>query len=113
MKDFYGVDDEGDKIQQILAGDTDSRDTGILNEYEELMSGNENTLEHREYNDGGYEDSSFGYGSDYDKDIDELYQFDDRDITDREEHYPEAPGTEYEDLVEDVFDRQYDEEEMH
>ena len=113
MKDFYGADDEGDKIQQILVGDADTHDVGALNEYEELMSGNENTLEHRVYNDGGYEDSSFGYGSDYDKDTDELYQFDDRDIADREENSPEAPGTEYENFMEDVFDRQYDEEEKH
>ena len=111
MKDFYGADDEGDKIQQILVEDVDTHDVGVLNEYEELMSGNDNTPQHREYNDGGYEDSSFGYGSDYDKDTDDLYQFDEQDFTDREEHSSEAPGAEYEDFMEDVFDGQYESEE--
>ena len=72
------------------------------------MSGNENTLEHREYNDGGYEDISFGYGSDYDKDTDDLYQFDGQDTVKNEEHFPEAPGSDNEEVIDDLFDQQYD-----
>ena len=58
----------------------------------------------------GYDDSTFGYGLDYNKDTDDLYEFDDQDVTKHEEYTPEAPGTEYEEFLGDVFDQQYGDE---
>ncbi len=103
MKDFYGTDEEGDKIQQMIVG-------GTSNEYEELLPGDDNQPEHHEYGGSGYEDTSFGYDSDYGKDTDDLYQFDNQDIAKHEEYSPEIAKSDYEEFMDDVFEQQYDDE---